>query len=90
MHTVVNALLLVPVKSWSSRLLGRRTFARQMESSSSARHEDATVESSEWNVTESSLDRTSDDTSTCRGTENVMTASVPLVGQTLPTLLKVT
>lgn len=73
MYTVVNALLLVPVKVWSTGLLGRRTFVRRMESSSSARQEDATVESSEWNVAESSLDRTSEDTSTCRETENVMT-----------------
>lgn len=51
-----------------------------MDSSSSVRHEDATVESSDWNVTESSLERIWEDTSTCRGrcdgAENAMTALV--------------
>ena len=70
-----------PGKLSSAGLVGRRTLVRRMDSSSSARHEDATLESSEWNVAESSLDRTSEDTSTWREAENVMTASVRLVGQ---------
>ena len=44
-----------------------RALVKRMDSSSSASHEDATVESSDWNVAESSLDRNCEDTSTCRG-----------------------